>query len=256
MDLHLKSKVIVISGGAKGIGSAIARQLLEEGGVPVLLDKDETAGKLFIKKFPRAHFIGLDLNDAFACRKAVEKIEKKLGHIYGLVNNAGFNDSIGLEKGTPQKFQSSMNQNTTHYYSLAHYCLPYLKNSKGSILNISSKVALTGQGQTSGYAAAKGAILALTREWAVELLPYSIRVNAIIPAEVWTDMYEAWINTFPAPAEKQKEIEKNIPMGKRMTTPEEISSMALMLLSDRCSHMTGQWINIDGGYVHLDRALH
>ncbi len=255
MDLHLKNKVTIVSGGAKGIGKAICIQLLEEGSVPILLDLDETAGKNFCKKFPKAHFIGIDLNDAFACRKAVEKTEKKLGHIDGLVNNAGFNDAVGLEKGTPQKFIQSINRNCGHYFSLAHYCLPHLKKSKGSIVNIASKVALTGQGNTSGYAAAKGAILALTREWAVELLPYSIRVNALVPAEVWTDMYQSWINTFPEPEVRKREIEKKIPLGKRMTTPEEIAFMTLVLLSERSSHLTGQWINVDGGYINLDRAI-
>jgi len=255
MDLHLKGKVIVISGGAKGIGNAICSALLEEHAIPVILDLDETAAKSFTKKFPKAHYIALDLNDAFACRKAVEKVEKKHGRIDGIVNNAGHNDSVGLEKGTPAKFIQSLTRNAGHYYHLAHYCLPHLKKSHGSILNISSKVALTGQGGTSGYAAAKGAILALTREWAAELLPYSIRVNAIVPAEVWTDMYQAWINTFPQPEEKKQAIHNKIPLGKRMTTPEEIASMAVMLLSDRSSHITGQWISVDGGYAHLDRSL-
>ncbi len=255
MDLHLKNKVIIVSGGAKGIGKAICSQLLEEGAIPVILDKDETAGKNFTKKFPKAHFVGLDLTDSFACRKAVEKVEKKLGHIDGLVNNAGFNDGIGLEKGTPQKFLQSMNQNCGHYFYLAHHCLLHLKKSKGSIVNIASKVALTGQGGTSGYAAAKGAILALTREWAVELLPYSIRVNALVPAEVWTDMYESWIKSFPEPEERKKAIEGKVPFQKRMTTPEEIASMTVMLLSERSGHTTGQWIHVDGGYVNLDRAV-
>lgn len=255
MDLHLKGKVIVVSGGAKGIGKAICAQLLEEKAVPVLLDKDEVAGKDFVKQFPLSHFIAVDLYDSFACKKCIEKIEKKLGHIDGLVNNAGINDGIGLEKGTPQKFLQSLTNNAGHYYYLAHFCLPHLKESKGSIVNVGSKVAMTGQGNTSGYAAAKGAILGLTREWAVELLPYSVRVNAVLPAEVWTSLYESWIKSFPNPREKKQQIENNIPLGKRMTTSEEIANTIVFLLSDRASHITGQWVNVDGGYVHLDRAL-
>ena len=255
MNLHLKDKVVLVSGGAKGIGKAISKQLLEEGAIPVLLDKDEIAGKDFVKQFPSAHFIPLDLNDSFACKRSIEKTEKKLGRIDGLVNNAGVNDGIGLEKGTPQKFTQSLTNNAGHYYYLTHYCLPYLKQSKGTIVNVASKVALTGQGNTSGYAAAKGAILALTREWAVELLPYSVRVNAVLPAEVWTVMYESWIKSFPHPKEKKRQIESNIPLENRMTTPEEIANTIVFLLSDRCSHVTGQWISVDGGYVHLDRAL-
>ncbi len=255
MDLHLKDKVILVSGGAKGIGKSICVQLLEEGAVPVLLDKDEVAGMAFVKQFPRAHFISIDLNDAFACKKSIDKAEKTLGHIDGLVNNAGYNDSVGLEHGTPQKFIQSLTSNIGHFYYLTHYSLSYLKQSKGSIVNIGSKVALTGQGNTSGYAAAKGGILGLTREWAVELLPYSIRVNTVLPAEVWTPLYETWINSFADPVKKKLQIESKIPLENRMTTPEEIANMVVFLLSDRCSHVTGQWISPDGGYVHLDRSI-
>ena len=255
MDLHLKGKVILVSGGAKGIGKAICTQLAEEGAIPVLFDKDDTAGKDFVKQFSVSHFIPVDLHDSFACKKSIEKIEKKLGRIDGLVNNAGVNDSVGLEKGTPQKFIQSLTNNAGHYFYLTHFCLPYLKEAKGSIVNVGSKVAMTGQGNTSGYAAAKGAILGLTREWAAELLPYSIRVNAVLPAEVWTPLYESWVNSFPNPKEKKRQVENKIPFERRMTTPEEIANTIVFLLSNRASHITGQWINVDGGYVHLDRAL-
>jgi NAD(P)-dependent dehydrogenase (short-subunit alcohol dehydrogenase family) len=133
--------------------------------------------------------------------------------------------------------------------------LPALKASKGAIVNISSKTADTGQGGTSAYAAANGGRNALTREWAVELLKYGIRVNAIVVAECWTPLYEKWINTLPDPQEKLRSITANIPLGQRMTTAEEIANTAAFLLSERSSHTTGQLLYVDGGYVHLDRAL-
>jgi L-fucose dehydrogenase len=142
-----------------------------------------------------------------------------------------------------------------HYYLLAHHALPELKKSKGAIVNISSKTAETGQGGTSAYAAANGARNALTREWAVELLKYGIRVNAIVVAECWTPLYESWLKSLPDPEAKLKEIVSKIPLGNRMTTAEEIANMAAFLLSERSSHTTGQLIHVDGGYVHLDRAL-
>ena len=92
---------------------------------------------------------------------------------------------------------------------------------------MSSKTAITGQGGTSGYASSKGAILALTREWAVELVPYGIRVNALVPAEVMTPLYQEWLNSFPNPEDKLKTIVSKIPLEKRMTRTEEIATMAV-----------------------------
>lgn len=172
-----------------------------------------------------------------------------------MVNNAGVNDGVSLENGGYEKFMASLHSNLVHYYLLAHHALPYLKNSKGHIVNISSKTAETGQGSTSAYAAANGGRNALTREWAVELLTYGIRVNAVVVAECFTPLYESWINKFTDPQAKLKEINAIIPLEKRMTTVEEIAGMVAFLLSGKSSHTTGQLIHVDGGYVHLDRAI-
>jgi L-fucose dehydrogenase len=194
------------------------------------------------------------LDSPESCRIAVEKTLGEFGRIDALVNNIGVNDNVGLEHGTPTEFLGSVERNLWHYYSMAHFCLPALKQACGSIVNTASKVAYTGQGGTSGYAAAKGAQLALTREWAVELAPYGIRVNAVVPSEVWTPAYHTWLATFPNPDEKRAKITKNIPLGARMTTPAEIAAAIVFLLSDQSAHTTGQHIFVDGGYVHLDRA--
>ena len=138
---------------------------------------------------------------------------------------------------------------------MAHFALPYLKKTRGCIVNISSKTAITGQGGTSGYASSKGAILALTREWAAELLGYGIRVNAVIPAEVMTPLYRQWLGTFPDPEQKLQSVLAKIPLEHRMTSPDEIAAMVVFLLSARAAHITGQHLFVDGGYVHLDRAL-
>ncbi len=256
MDLHLKDKIIIVTGGAKGIGEAIVRLLAQEGATPVILDKNEEPSKKILKDLDgKGLFIKADLTSSDACKQAVNEIQIKYKRIDGLVNNAGFNDGIGLENGTPQKFITSLNNNAGHFYFMAHYSLPFLKLHKGSIVNIGSKTSVTGQGNTSGYVAAKGAILSLTREWALELLPYSIRVNAVIPAEVHTPLYDSWINSFEKPEEKLKSVTSKIPLEHRLTTPQEIANIVAFLLSDRSSHTTGQWIHVDGGYTHLDRAI-
>lgn len=254
MNLNLSNKVILISGGAKGIGGSISRGLIEEGAIPVLIDPSEKEGAEILA-LGEAFQIPVRLFEAKDSENVVAQVIAKYGRIDGLVNNAGANDSVGLEHGNPEAFEKSVAKNLNHYYHLAHYALPYLKKNKGAIVNISSKTAVTGQGGSSGYTAAKGAQLSLTRDWAVELLPYQIRVNAVIPAEVYTPLYQNWIQTFDNPEEKLAAITKNIPLGNRMTTPEEIASMTIYLLSDKASHITGQHLFVDGGYTHLDRSL-
>jgi L-fucose dehydrogenase len=259
MDLQLKDKVVLITGGAKGIGAAITRGCAREGAVPVFVDKDVEAGRQLQAELCNSGascgLICADLVSVENCAAAVEQTLREFGRLDVLVNNVGCNDNVGLEHGSPEKYVSSLRLNLLHYYNMAHYAVPALKKSQGCIVNIASKVAMTGQGGTSGYTSSKGAILALTRDWAAELLPYGIRVNALVPAEVMTPLYKQWLSTFPNPEEKLKHIVSKIPLGKRMTQPEEIAAMVLFLISSQASHITGQHVLVDGGYVHLDRAL-
>lgn len=255
MDLELKNKVVLVTGGAKGIGAAIVKAAAAEGAIPVIADRDLEAGNQLHQQIAGSDLIIADLVEAEGCYSTIQKTLEKHGRLDALVNNAGVNDKVGLENGSPEQYVASLRRNLLHYYNMAHYALPHLKMSRGSIVNIASKTAVTGQGGTSGYASSKGAILALTREWAAELLAYGIRVNAVLPAEVMTPLYRQWLDTFPHPEEKLKTILAKIPLQQRMTTPEEIAAMVIFLLSARAGHMTGQHIFVDGGYVHLDRAL-
>ena len=256
MDLQLKGKVIIVSGGAKGIGEGIVKVLAAEGAIPVIIGRNKQDNLKVVNELNgQASQVVAELTDPAACENAVKAVIEKYGRIDGLVNNAGVNDGVGLEKGNYEQFMASLRKNLVHYYLLAHHALPELKKSKGAIVNIGSKTAETGQGNTSAYAASNGGRNALTREWAVELLPYAIRVNAIIVAECWTPLYENWLKTLPDPEEKLKSIISKIPLEQRMTTAEEIANMAAFLLSERSSHTTGQLIHVDGGYTHLDRAI-
>ncbi|MDN5286373.1 MAG: family oxidoreductase [Mucilaginibacter sp.] len=259
MNLELTDKVIIVTGGAKGIGEGIVKVLAAEGAIPVIVGRSEADNLKVVKGVEasggKAFQVVAELTNPAANENAIKAVIAQYGRIDGLVNNAGVNDTIGLESGDYEGFMASLHKNVVHYYLMAHYALPELKKSKGAILNIASKTADTGQGHTSGYAASNGARNALTREWAVELLKYGVRVNAIVVAECWTPLYESWIKTLPDPQAKLKEIESKIPLGNRMTTAEEIANATAFLLSPRSSHTTGQLIYVDGGYVHLDRAL-
>jgi len=255
MNLDLKGKIIIVTGGAKGIGAGITKALAAEGAIPVVVGRDANDNDAIIKEVGAGFGITAELTHPEACENAVKATKEKFGRIDGLVNNAGVNDGVGLEKGNYESFIASLHKNLVHYYLMAHHALPELIKSKGSIVNIGSKVAETGQGNTSAYAASNGGRNALTREWAVELLKYGIRVNALIVAECYTPLYEKWIKTLPNPEEKLRSITDKIPLGKRMTTAEEIADMVIFLLSERSSHTTGQLIHVDGGYTHLDRSL-
>lgn len=257
MDLNLKDKVVLVTGGGSGIGAAVSMALAQEGAVPVICGKSplEASFEHALRALqPRMRFFQFDLTSDAACAAAINGTVAEFGRIDGLVNNAGANDSAGLEAGR-EAFVASLDRNLVHYYVMAHYCLPHLKASRGAIVNVSSKTAITGQGNTSGYCAAKGAQLSLTREWAAALASDGVRVNAVIPAEVMTPLYERWISTFDNPDAKLATITDKIPFGHRMTTAQEIADNVVFLLSGRASHTTGQWIFVDGGYTHLDRAL-
>ena len=259
MDLQLENKVILVTGGAKGIGEGIVRVLGNENAIPVIIGRNQSDNERLVESLKQvgrqAFAVEAELTDPKACKRAVEVSAAFMGRIDGLVNNAGVNDGVGLEHGSYDGFMQSLHKNVVHYYLMAHYALPFLKKSRGPIVNIGSKTAETGQGNTSAYAASNGARNALTREWAVELLSYGIRVNSVIVAESWTPLYASWIQTLDNPEQKLAEITSKIPLGNRMTTPEEIGNMVAFLLSEKSSHTTGQLVHVDGGYVHLDRAL-
>lgn len=258
MDLQLQDKVVIVTGGSKGIGEGVVRSFLAEGARVANINRSTVEGLALQEEYAATgqdcFFIQGDLTRVEVCRAAVEATVEKFGRIDIVVNNAGVNDGVGLDAG-PAEFSKSLERNLIHYYAIVHFALAELKKSRGCIINIGSKVCVTGQGRTSGYAAAKGAINGLTREWAVDLADDGIRVNAVLPAETWTPLYEKIINTMPDPEAAKREIEDLIPLGRRFTTCQEMADMVVFLASPRSSHTTGQIIFVDGGYTHFDRKF-
>ncbi|MCP5555639.1 MAG: SDR family oxidoreductase [Akkermansiaceae bacterium] len=258
MDLKLENRVILVTGGASGIGASICRRIVEERGIAVILDRNVSLSESLARELSpdgdHCDWLAADLTDEAATREAFAELIRRHGRLDGLVNNAGLNDRTGLD-GTVAAFRQSLEGNLVQVFLVTQLAMPYLKKSAGAaIVNIASKVAVTGQGGTSGYAAAKGGVASLTREWALELAQHGIRVNCVFPAEVWTPLYEKYLAALPFPDSRKQDIEDRIPLGQRMTETAEIADTTLFLLSSRSSHTTGQWLFVDGGYTHLDRA--
>ena len=253
MNLELAGRAVLISGAAQGIGAATARAFAAEGARVALVDRDEAAGRALAAELAGSIFIPADLTDDGACERAVAETVRTFGRLDILVNNAGVNDAVPLS-ASPAEFLGSLRRNLLHVFALTHFATPHLIAARGAIVSVSSKVAVTGQGSTSGYAAAKGAINALTREWALALAAQGVRVNAVVPAECDTEQYRRWFATQPDPAAARAEIAGRVPLGHRLTTPAELADAIVWLASPRASHVTGQLLFVDGGYTHLDRA--
>jgi L-fucose dehydrogenase len=257
MNLELTDKVVLVTGGAKGIGEAITRTFAAEGAMACILGRNPLeAAKLvgtLSARGQRVDAFACEMTDEASVRSAVAAVLAKYGRINCVVNNAGVNDGVGL-RAPVKNFRASLEKNIVQCFVLVQAALDALIASRGTIVNIGTKCAVTGQGGTSGYVAAKGAMHALTREWALDLAPHGIRVNCVIPAEVLTPLYEKWLAQRPDPAAALAGIKRMIPLEHRMTTAQEIADTVAFVASPRSSHTTGQLLFVDGGYTHFDRA--
>ena len=229
MDLGLKNKVIVVTGSARGMHESIIRVLSEEGAAIAIVryggDDDFKLPYDIGKAGGRVFSVESERGEPAACEKAVGAIVQNYGRIEGLVNYMGIHDVAGPGKGYYRPFMESLHRNLLHYYLMAHFALPSLKISRGAIVNINLKTAENKQADTQPYTGASGGFDALTREWAVELLKYGIRVNAVNVSE------------------------------NRMPAFSEIAHTVAFLLSEKSSHTTGQFIHVAGCCMHQDSAL-
>lgn len=241
MDLQLKNKVIIVSDGAKDIGSDIVKVLAKEKAIPVIISSNEKENLKIIEEVNAGggkcfHEVA-DLITPEACKESIYKIINQFGEVHGLINNTAINDDARFEHNNYENFMASLRKNLAPYYLLAHYLLPALIRSKGAIVNINFKMAETGRCTTSTYAANNGGINALTREWAVELLKYNIRVNAVV-VESKTSLHDSKISP-----------------ENRIAANQEIANTIAFLLSERSSHTTGQLIHADGDFIQSNKIL-
>lgn len=241
----LNDKVAIITGGTRGIGLEIGRVFLEEGAKVILFgSKEESVKKALdtLKKENSNYDVKgyyPELINEEEIKEVFKIIEDEYGHIDILVNNAGVSSNTSLMDYTIDEFDKIMNINVKAVFILSKVAVPYLKKTKGVILNTSSMVSMYGQASGVAYPASKFAVNGITKSLARELAPLGIRVNAVAPGITETDMVKS------LPQELIKPLIKTIPLG-RIGTPKDIANAFLFLASDKASYITGAIINVDG----------
>jgi NAD(P)-dependent dehydrogenase (short-subunit alcohol dehydrogenase family) len=240
------SKTAIITGGAQGIGKAIAKAFLEKGWTAVIADTDREAGEETVREFNilgRIEYIQTDVSNEEQVEKLVELTIKQFERIDALINNAGIAVNKPLETLSLEEWNRVLGINLTGTFLCAKHSSPHLQRNGGSIINIASTRAFMSEACTEAYSASKGGVVALTHALAVSLGP-GIRVNCISPG---------WIETGPWKKKSQRNIvdlseEDHLqhPAG-RVGTPEDISSLVLYLVSTEASFLTGSNLIADGG---------
>jgi NAD(P)-dependent dehydrogenase (short-subunit alcohol dehydrogenase family) len=242
---ELTGKLALITGGASGIGAATARRLTDAGASVVLADLNEAAAKTLAAELPGAKAVAMDVTSAASIAAAIEGLER----LDILVNSAGIGLVGGIAQTEEADFARLMNVNATSVYLVTKAALPLLLAARGSIVNIGSVAGLIGIKQRFAYCASKGAVIAMTRQLAVEY-PKELRVNCIAPGTVQSPFVEGYLQKYHAhEIDKMRvELAARQPMG-RLGTPEEIAAMVHYICSPEADFMTGSVVNIDGGWT-------
>lgn len=241
----LENKVAVITGSTKGIGFATAKKFLENKAKVVILGKDENGVKEAVESLKAENkeyeVIGFapTLHNFEEVRETFKKVHEHFGAIDILVNNAGISSKTKLEDYTEEEYDNIANLNIKGVFVCSKEALPYLKETKGNIVNTSSMVSIYGQPSGVMYPASKFAVNGITKSLSRELAQYGIRVNAVAPGIIATDMVKA------LPKEMIDPLIKSIPLG-RIGEPEDIANGILFLASDMASYITGEILSIDG----------
>ncbi|MCD6167997.1 MAG: 3-oxoacyl-ACP reductase FabG [Caldisericia bacterium] len=243
---RVKDKVIIITGGAGGIGKETAKLLAKEGAKVVIFDINEdrlTEAKKEIEKYGIVKAIKADVTDFKSVSDAVNKVYEKFGKIDVLINNAGITRDGFLSKMDLEDWNKVIAVNLTGVFNTTKAVVPYmLERGKGNIISISSVVGVYGNIGQTNYAASKAGIIGMTKTWAKELGRKGIRANAVAPGFIKTEM------TAKVPEKVINIMIEKTPLG-RMGEPEDVANLLLFLSSDESSFINGQVIGVDGGLI-------
>jgi len=252
--LKLKDKVAIITGGGSGIGRVTASLFAKEGANVVLVDIDSKKGQETVRMIKNAGgeatFIEADVTKAADAERMVKEAVANYGKLDILHNNAGFWLIGSLDRVThisEGDWDRIIDVNLKSVFLCSKYAVPeMIRNGGGIIINTASEAGLVGYPDSAAYCAAKGGVVLLTRQMALDYAPVNIRVNCICPANVLTPLMERYLATLDHPEQTRQAIEQVMPLG-RFCTPEEVAYGALYLASDESSFTTGTALVIDGG---------
>jgi NAD(P)-dependent dehydrogenase (short-subunit alcohol dehydrogenase family) len=247
---RLENKVVLLSGGASGIGAATARAVVREGGKAVLADRDEATGKALAEELGAASlFVALDVTNEAAWEKAVAAAVETFGGLHGLLNAAGVGVRNSIEDCTLKEYRRINDVNSLGTFLGCKAAIAAMKQSGGgSIVNISSVLGLRGSAWAMAYCASKGAVRLLTKHVALHCaqMKYNIRCNSVHPGYIDTPMIAPRLAAPVGNMSGRQWLEELHPLG-RLGQPEEVANMILFLLSDESSFSTGSEFVCDGG---------
>jgi NAD(P)-dependent dehydrogenase (short-subunit alcohol dehydrogenase family) len=248
MPGELAEKIIVLTGGGSGIGAECAAAYAREGARVAILDRDLQAAQNTAKAIDdRCFALWADVADGASVEAGMAEVLKRFGRIDAVHNNAGIaTPSLPLHETGETDWDLLQSVNVKSVYWTTRFAFPALAASKGSILNTVSMVGLIGQSNHAAYVASKGAMISLTKAMAIDYAPFSIRVNAVSPAGVWTPTLERWCAEQPNPAETRQNIDQIHPLGP-CPYGDVVADAAVFLLSHRARFMTGCIMPVSGG---------
>jgi len=250
--MRFQNRVVIVTGGSKGIGKGCAQIFCEEGGLVSIFARGTEAGERTTRELNergpgKAIFIPCDVSHIDHLKSAIDETVDRFGRLDCIVNNAGVHPpATSLDETDIQMMEDLMRTNYLSTFAGAKFALPYLRKTKGTIVNISSMTAVLGQDHSSAYCATKGAQVSLTKALAVELGPEGIRVNAILPSNIDTPLMRDWAATLDDPESALQRVSEMQVFG-RMGTAEEMGRIALFLATEESSFITGQAIEAEGG---------